>query len=63
MANERVIFAHELRPDQSFRIVASGEVDAEMVNALKAFADFQAKLVPSKKPDSADKGGNEQKAG
>lgn len=45
MDNERVVFAHEIRPNQSFRIVVEGEVDAEMVEAMKAFAEFQAKLV------------------
>ena len=45
MDNERVVFAHELRPNQSFRIVVAGEVDAAMVNALKAFAELQATLV------------------
>ena len=49
MDNERVVFAHEIRPNQSFRIVVSGEVDAAMVKALKAFAEFQSTLlgVPS----------------
>lgn len=45
MQNERVVFAHEIRPDQSFRIIATGPVDADMVKALKAFATFQEFLV------------------
>lgn len=52
MENERVVFAHELRPNQSFRIVVSGDVDAAMAGALKAFAEFQLNLlgVPSAAP-------------
>ena len=56
MANERVIFAHELRPDQSFRIVAAGDVDAKMVDALKAFANFQETLLKSSTANKSDSG-------
>ena len=45
MENERIVFAHELRPNQSFRIVVTGDVDSAMVDALEAFASFQKKLV------------------
>jgi hypothetical protein len=47
MANERVIFAHEIRPDQGFRLVATGTVDRAMAESLKAFAEFQLKLLES----------------
>ncbi len=52
MPDERVVFAHEIRPNQSFKIVASGPVDADMVKALKAFAAFQEMLVASAPPGS-----------
>jgi hypothetical protein len=60
MQNERVVFAHEIRPDQSFRIVATGPVDAAMVKALKAFTSFQEFLVtqhpePLDSEESSDK--------
>lgn len=45
MENERVVFAHELRPNQSFRIVVAGDVDAAMLKALKAYAEFQSHLL------------------
>lgn len=57
MANERGVFAHELRPNQGFRIVVTGEVDSAMVQAMAAFATFQKALVgpaPAKdKPNAA----------
>jgi hypothetical protein len=56
MENERVVFAHELRPNQSFRIVVTGVVDAEMINALRAFAEFQSKLVATSRKTPANEG-------
>ena len=60
MSNERVVFSHELRPNQSFRIVVAGDVDEAMVKALKAYADFQSQLVkasaPNDKPDTNSAG-------
>jgi len=50
MANERVVFAHELRPNQSFRVLVTGDIDSEMVDALKAFAEFQSKIIPKVAP-------------
>lgn len=46
MSGERVVFAHELRPNQGFRIVVTGDVDAAMLKALEGFAKFQASLLP-----------------
>lgn len=49
MAGERVVFAQELSPAQSFRFVVSGEVDDFMIDALvsgaTAFAEFQKKIL------------------
>jgi hypothetical protein len=56
MENERVVFYHEIRPNQSFRIVATGDVDAEMIKALKAFADFQEAITPKSPGDGESKG-------
>lgn len=46
MSGERVVFAHELRPNQSFKIVVTGEVDAALLKALEGFAKFQASMLP-----------------
>lgn len=50
MENERVVFAHELRPNQSFRVIVRGELDKDMVSALKKFAEFQELLVKDAPP-------------
>jgi hypothetical protein len=42
---ERVVFAHEIRPNQGFRILVTGEVDSAMLKALEAFARFQKELL------------------
>lgn len=49
MTDERVVFAQELSPDQSFRLVVSGEVDDLILDALKAFAEFQKKILVAKR--------------
>ncbi|MBL8512655.1 MAG: hypothetical protein JNJ55_01585 [Betaproteobacteria bacterium] len=55
MSGERVVFAHELRPNQGFRILVTGEVDAAMVKALEAFAAFQKMLAAQTPPsDNSD---------
>ncbi len=48
MPNERIVYTHDQGPDKGFRILATGEFDADMVEVLKAFAKFQAKVVPKK---------------
>lgn len=53
MANERVVFAHEIRPNQGFRIVVTGEVDSDMVAAMAAYAKFQEMLVKNAPPKAA----------
>ncbi len=50
MTGERVVFAHELRPNQSFKIVVTGDVDAALLKALEGFAKFQASMLPDQKP-------------
>lgn len=56
MENERVVFAHELAPNHSFRIVVAGEVDADMVEVMKQFAEFQGKIVGKKKQQAVAQG-------
>lgn len=55
MTGERVVFAHELKPDQGFRVVVNGPVDTAMLDAIEAYAKFQKALLKSvvsdKKPD------------
>ncbi len=46
LSGERVVFAHELRPNQSFKIIVSGEVDAALLKAVEGFAKFQAAMLP-----------------
>ena len=48
MENERVIFSQEIQPEQTIRIFAIGDIDTEMLEALKAFVEFQEKRVKSK---------------
>ncbi len=57
MAGERVVFAHELKPDQGFRVIVSGPVDAAMLEAIEAYAKFQKALlkVPSAAKSADDK--------
>lgn len=51
MPNEKVIFAHDIDPQQGFRILSTGAFNPEMATALKSFADFLATLhkVPTDK--------------
>lgn len=54
MENERVVFAHEIRPNQGFRIVVTGEVDGDMVAAMAAYAKFQEMLVKNAPPKTTN---------
>jgi hypothetical protein len=45
MDGERVVFAHELKPQQGFRVLVNGAVDSAMLEALEAFAKFQKALL------------------
>lgn len=64
MANERVIFSHEVRPEQSFRVVAVGAVDEAMVRAISAFVKFQKELLGFEdKPGSAAGVSKDKQAG
>ncbi|MFZ5524972.1 MAG: hypothetical protein ACOY9D_12960 [Pseudomonadota bacterium] len=53
---ERVVFAHEIRPNQGFRIIVTGDVDADMVKALEAFTGFQKLLIQSAPPKDKEEG-------
>ena len=41
MEGERVVFTHEIEPAHGVRIVASGDVDASILDALKSFLKQQ----------------------
>lgn len=58
MSNERVVFSHELKPNQGYRILVTGEVDLDMVKSLEAFAAFQKTLVNTSSKSSHDEEGN-----
>lgn len=45
MPNERVLYAHQNGPDQGFRLIVTGEVDQSLIDVLKAFVEFQEKVV------------------
>lgn len=45
MENERILYAHNVKPDQGFKIIVFGEVDKELATALEAFAKFQVGLA------------------
>lgn len=62
MPNERIVYAHEPNPEKGFRILATGEFDAEMVAVLQAFAEFQAKVVPKKRAPEGKDGAPESAA-
>jgi hypothetical protein len=51
MEGERVVFTHEVEPQHGVRIVASGAVDQELVEAVEMFLTLQKKrLGLDKKP-------------
>ncbi len=43
MEGERIVFAHEIEPAHAVRVVASGEIDDSILEALAAFIDLQQK--------------------
>lgn len=45
MENERVLYAHQSGPAQGFRLIVTGEVDKPLIDVLKAFVEFQEKIV------------------
>jgi hypothetical protein len=45
MENERVLYAHQNGPSQGFRLVVTGDVDKSLISVLKAFVEFQEKIL------------------
>ena len=43
MEGERIVFAHEIEPAHAVGVVASGEIDDSILEALSAFIDLQKK--------------------
>lgn len=51
MEGERIVFTHELEPSHGVRVLASGEVDATMIDALELYIQLQKKrLVRQESP-------------
>jgi len=52
MEGERIVFTHEVEPERGVRIVASGAVDEELIDAVEMFLESAKKRLglPSKKP-------------
>ena len=45
MEGERVVFTHEVDPEHGVRIVASGAVDEELIDAGEMFLELQKKRL------------------
>jgi hypothetical protein len=58
MENERILYSHDMKPGQGFKVIVFGDVDKELATALEAFAKFQVSLAKpaaatkSKEPDA-----------
>jgi hypothetical protein len=52
MEGERVVFTHEVEPEHGVRIVASGAVDGELIDAVEMFLELQKRRLglSAKKP-------------
>ena len=42
---ERIVFTHELEPSHGVRVLASGDVDATMIDALELYIQLQKKRL------------------
>ncbi len=52
MEGERIVFTHEIEPSHGVRVLASGEVDESVLDALDLYIKLQKKrLGISLKPD------------
>lgn len=49
MYGERIIFTHEVEPEHGVRIVASGAVDEELIDAVEMFLELQKKRLAAAK--------------
>ena len=45
MEGERIVFTHEVEPEHGVRIVASGAVDKDLIEAVEAFLTLQRKKL------------------
>ncbi len=48
---ERVVFTHEVDPDHIVRLIVSGDVDEEVVDAVEMFIELQRKRLARRKGD------------
>jgi hypothetical protein len=49
MEGERIVFTHEVEPEHGVRIVASGAVDQELIDAVEMFLELQKKRLATAK--------------
>lgn len=45
MEGERIVFTHEVEPSHGVRILASGEVDDSVIDALELYIQLQKKRL------------------
>jgi hypothetical protein len=55
MESERVVFTHEVEPEHGVRIVASGAVDEELIDAVAMFLELQKKRLATASKKAKDK--------
>jgi len=45
MEGERIVFTHEIEPTHGVRILASGEIDDSVIDALELYIQLQKKRL------------------
>jgi hypothetical protein len=55
MEGERIVFTHEVEPEHGVRIVASGAVDEELIDAVEMFLELQKKRLSAAAKKVRDK--------
>jgi hypothetical protein len=45
MGGERIVFMHEVEPGHGVRIVASGAIDKELIDAVEVFRELQKRRL------------------
>lgn len=49
MENERVVYTYESQPDNRVRLIASGSMNEELLDALEIYVTLQKKKLQSQK--------------
>jgi hypothetical protein len=55
MEGERIVFTHEVEPEHGVRIIASGAVDKDLIEAVEAFITLQRKKLGIEATDTEKK--------